>query len=142
MERRSTSEFESRNREARSAPHIMLLHVMGIRPFFDMEESEVPVYAWDLDTISGQTTLYILVCLSWIMVDKYQVTMTKVVAVDQYLSYEYPVAACIALETVTTTKKLRAPMAVYIPQCSILTLLTGMRSPCISWRIFQYHSKK
>ena len=44
-------------------PHILSIHGLGIESCFEGEDSKVPIYAWALNTCSGQAQLSLLVGL-------------------------------------------------------------------------------
>ena len=47
-----------------------------------------------------------------------------------------------ALDPYTKTKKVQTPLVVYILECFMLALLTGMLSPLFTWTILWDSSKK
>ena len=117
--------------------HVFPLNSLKLGPVLSSKESEVTLYAWALDTSSGQAPLIIQVDKRWILPSEDHVTVNKVAAVDFTLQNMELSNPQVALDESAPKEKVWAAVAVCIPQCLTPALLIGVRSPHDAWGILR-----
>ena len=108
---------------------------MGIRPVLSRKDPKVHLYAWALETSTGQAPLTIKVDLVWIFSIEDRITVNKVATVETMLQNTELFDPRVTLGEGAPTEKVRAEVAVYIPFYLTSALLTGVRLPHEVWSI-------
>ena len=123
-------------------PHVLNQHGLGIGLVLSSKDSKAPLYSWASYTSVLQAPLTIQVDPAWLLPREDHVAVNKVFTVDTVLQDAKPSEPRAALNKSAPMGKVQSAVAVYIPRCLTLMLLTGVCSPCEVWGILRRRAKK